>query len=89
MLTVMFLASGMSYLENRKVIHRDLALRNILLAENEEVVKICDFGMTRSLEDNVRLYVMSGQKKVPFGWCPPESLRFRQFSHKSDCWAFG
>lgn len=34
-------------------------------------------------------YVMSPQKKVPFGWCPPEALRFRQFSHKSDCWAFG
>uniref|UniRef100_A0A915D8C8 Non-specific protein-tyrosine kinase n=1 Tax=Ditylenchus dipsaci TaxID=166011 RepID=A0A915D8C8_9BILA len=28
-------------------------------------------------------------KKVPFSWCPPESLRFRQFSHKSDVWAFG
>lgn len=32
---------------------------------------------------------MSPQKKVPFSWCPPEALRFRQFSHKSDCWAFG
>ncbi|KAI6191231.1 Non-specific protein-tyrosine kinase [Aphelenchoides bicaudatus] len=83
------IAAGMAYLENRHVIHRDLALRNILLAENEEVVKICDFGLTRSLEDNAQYYVMSPQKKVPFSWCPPEALRFRQFSHKSDCWAFG
>lgn len=48
------IAAGMAYLENRHVIHRDLALRNILLAENEEVVKICDFGLTRSLEDNAQ-----------------------------------
>ncbi|VDK60539.1 unnamed protein product [Anisakis simplex] len=43
----------------------------------------------RALEDNERLYVMSAQKKVPFAWCPPESLRKRQFSHASDVWAFG
>lgn len=58
----------MTYLENRNVIHRDLALRNILLAENEEVVKISDFGLTRSLEENERFYIMSPQKKVPFAW---------------------
>ena len=51
---------------------------------NLKVAKICDFGLTRSLEENERLYVMSAQKKVPFAWCPVESLRFRQFSHKSD-----
>lgn len=27
--------------------------------------------------------------KVPFSWCPPESLSRRQFSHQSDVWAFG
>ncbi|VDM27207.1 unnamed protein product [Toxocara canis] len=54
-----------------------------------QTVKICDFGLMRALEDNERLYVMSAQKKVPFAWCPPESLRLRQFSHASDVWAFG
>ncbi|KAI1730351.1 protein tyrosine kinase domain-containing protein [Ditylenchus destructor] len=83
------IANGMTYLESRGFVHRDLAARNVLLAQNEEVIKICDFGLTRSLSENERLYVMSGPKKVPFSWCPPESLRFRQFSHKSDVWAFG
>jgi serine/threonine protein kinase len=45
--------------------------------------------MTRHLNENERLYVMSGMKKVPFSWCPPESLSRRQFSHQSDVWAFG
>ncbi|KAI6173971.1 Non-specific protein-tyrosine kinase [Aphelenchoides besseyi] len=83
------ISSGMAYLESRRCVHRDLACRNVLLTENEDVIKICDFGLTRSLNDNERMYVMHAQKKVPFAWCPPESLRKREFSHKSDCWAFG
>uniref|UniRef100_A0A1I7RKU2 non-specific protein-tyrosine kinase n=1 Tax=Bursaphelenchus xylophilus TaxID=6326 RepID=A0A1I7RKU2_BURXY len=83
------IVSGMAYLESKRVVHRDLAARNILLTKNDEIIKICDFGLTRSLDENARFYEMSAQKKVPFAWCPPESLRFRQFSHKSDCWAFG
>lgn len=83
------IAKGMAYLESKHCVHRDLAARNVLLADNEKAIKICDFGLMRALEDNERLYVMSAQKKIPFAWCPPESLRFRQFSHASDVWSFG
>jgi len=41
-------AKGMEYLASRKVLHGDLAARNILLAE-DNVVKICDFGLARSM----------------------------------------
>ncbi|VDK80868.1 unnamed protein product [Litomosoides sigmodontis] len=83
------IAKGMAYLESKNCVHRDLAARNVLLTNNERVAKICDFGLMRVLENNERLYVMSTQKKVPFAWCPPESLRYRQFSHASDVWSFG
>uniref|UniRef100_A0A915BWW5 non-specific protein-tyrosine kinase n=2 Tax=Parascaris univalens TaxID=6257 RepID=A0A915BWW5_PARUN len=83
------IAKGMAYLESKHCVHRDLAARNVLLTDSERTVKICDFGLMRALEDHQRLYVMSAQKKVPFAWCPPESLRLRQFSHASDVWAFG
>uniref|UniRef100_A0A914CND7 non-specific protein-tyrosine kinase n=1 Tax=Acrobeloides nanus TaxID=290746 RepID=A0A914CND7_9BILA len=43
----------------------------------------------RHLEDNSNYYTMSTPKRVPFAWCAPESLRHRQFSHKSDVWSFG
>lgn len=39
---------GMEYLASRKVLHGDLAARNILLADNN-VVKICDFGLAKSM----------------------------------------
>lgn len=41
-------ARGMAYLASRGVLHGDLAARNILLC-SDKVVKICDFGLSRSL----------------------------------------
>lgn len=48
-------ARGMEYLASRKVLHGDLAARNVLLCD-DNVVKICDFGLARSMykTDNYR-----------------------------------
>ncbi|CAG9859957.1 unnamed protein product [Phyllotreta striolata] len=81
-------ATGMAYLESKRFLHRDLACRNVLLAALDRV-KIGDFGLMRALPQEEDCYVMTEHKKVPFPWCAPESLRFRQFSHASDTWMFG
>ncbi|XP_072904891.1 non-receptor tyrosine-protein kinase TNK1 isoform X1 [Hemitrygon akajei] len=78
---------GMDYLESHHFIHRDLAARNILLA-SEELAKIADFGLTRSLSDTDH-YVMQAHRKIPFAWCAPESLKSGTFSHASDVWMYG
>ncbi|GAB0100579.1 uncharacterized protein DMENIID0001_166380 [Sergentomyia squamirostris] len=82
-------ATGMAYLEMRRILHRDLACRNVFLHGPEEHVKIGDFGLMRSLPQQEDCYVMTEHRRVPFPWCAPESLRLRQFSHASDAWMFG
>lgn len=81
-------ANGMAFLESRHFIHRDLAARNVLLAA-ADALKIGDFGLMRALPTHEDCYVMAEQKKVPFPWCAPESLKSRHFSHASDTWMFG
>ncbi|XP_048826706.1 tyrosine-protein kinase TXK isoform X2 [Brienomyrus brachyistius] len=77
---------GMEYLERNSFIHRDLAARNCLVTE-KNVVKVCDFGMTRYVLDNQ--YTSSMGSKFPVKWSPPEVLHFNKYSSKSDVWSFG
>ncbi|XP_031637614.1 platelet-derived growth factor receptor alpha-like [Contarinia nasturtii] len=83
-------ARAMHFLTSRNVLHRDLAARNILLCTNN-VVKICDFGLARSLRDrNTKKYYKKGQESVPFGYLAPESLSSKQkYSAYTDVWSFG
>lgn len=90
----------MKYLEANNVIHRDLALRNILASVDERenyTVKVSDFGMSRVLQQN---YYKTEDKKMPIKWSAPEvsatkariNIQFIQYgksTSKSDVWSFG
>jgi len=56
----MQIAEGMSFLASCKIIHGDLATRNILL-KDAQTVKISDFGLARQLQ-NCQIYTK--QSKV-------------------------
>ncbi|XP_046459157.1 fibroblast growth factor receptor 1-like [Daphnia pulex] len=81
------IARGMDYLASKKVLHGDLAARNVLLAD-DGVAKVADFGMARKMyyEGN---YQQTGQKLMPIKWMAIESLTDRIFSTQSDVWSYG
>uniref|UniRef100_A0A1I8MMD5 Protein tyrosine kinase n=1 Tax=Musca domestica TaxID=7370 RepID=A0A1I8MMD5_MUSDO len=80
-------ACGMEYLSSKKVLHGDLAARNILLCE-DNIIKICDFGLARSMykSDN---YKKQGDAPLPIKWLALESLSDHIFSTYTDVWSFG
>jgi len=87
-------AAGMIYLSEKSYIHRDLALRNLLLEkigseDNKDtfIVKISDFGLSKMLDQSD--YYKSTSSEIPLRWCSTEIVEKRVFSTKSDVWAFG
>jgi serine/threonine protein kinase len=81
------IAAGMQSLASQNVVHRDLAARNVLLDANL-TAKVADFGYARVVDDESG----SGQTNAnvgPVRWMAPESLLARQYSEKSDVWAYG
>ncbi|CAH0397497.1 unnamed protein product [Chilo suppressalis] len=81
------IARGMEYLASRKVLHGDLAARNVLLAE-DNIVKICDFGLARSIYKNDE-YQKKENSPLPVKWLAIECMTDRIFSTQSDVWSFG
>lgn len=77
----------MNYLVSKKVLHGDLAARNVLLCQ-DNVVKICDFGLARSLYKNED-YTKTGESLLPFKWLALESIQNNVFNVYSDVWSFG
>ncbi|PRP84155.1 putative leucine-rich repeat receptor-like protein kinase [Planoprotostelium fungivorum] len=81
------IALGMQHLHKEKIIHRDLATRNILLNRHCEA-KVADFGLSREQENTDE----AGQTHSfvgPVKWMSPEAIRDRKYSIKSDVFSYG
>ncbi|KAI8494476.1 Endothelial cell-specific molecule 1 [Branchiostoma belcheri] len=78
-------------LETLKIVHRDVAARNVLITE-DGVAKLADFGLARDVYAST-VYVHTARRGqddlLPLKWMALESLRDGVFTSRSDAWSFG
>ncbi|XP_073510192.1 non-receptor tyrosine-protein kinase TYK2 isoform X1 [Phyllobates terribilis] len=82
------ICEGMAYLHSQHYIHRDLAARNVLV-ENENVVKIGDFGLAKAVPEGHEYYRVREDGDSPVFWYATECLKECKFFYSSDVWSFG
>ena len=79
------LTGALLYLNEKKVIHRDLKIQNVFLDEKENV-KLGDFGISKELEVTNQLAMSS--VGTPY-YMSPEICSSSSYSHASDMWMLG
>ena len=94
------IANGLEFLGRNKIIHGDLAARNILLDDNL-IAKVSDFGLSKQSvqQQYAAMYEELCNKNdrdgegggglLPWKWVAPEVLTFGKFSVNSDVWSYG
>ncbi|KAI3447912.1 hypothetical protein Pfo_004577 [Paulownia fortunei] len=78
------ISKGMNYLHQNNIIHRDLKAANLLVDENE-VVKVGDFGVARV---KAQTGVMTAETGT-YRWMAPEVIEHKPYDHKADVFSFG
>ena len=80
-------AKGMMYLHSSEppIIHRDLKSPNLLVDKHWRV-KVCDFNLSRVMEETVVLSSMAASNPR---WLAPEILSGRGYTYSSDVYSFG
>ncbi|XP_076004826.1 protein tyrosine kinase 2 beta, b isoform X2 [Genypterus blacodes] len=81
----MQICKALVYLVGVNMVHRDIAVRNVLVA-SPDCVKLGDFGLSRYIEDEE--YYKASVTRLPIKWMAPESINFRRFTSASDVWMF-
>ncbi|XVE86585.1 hypothetical protein DITRI_Ditri18aG0045200 [Diplodiscus trichospermus] len=81
------LGSGLEVLQSHHIIHRDLKPENILISgsKNDVVLKIADFGLSRSLDPGKYAQTVCGSPL----YMAPEVLQFQSYDEKVDMWSLG
>ena len=90
--------SGLSYLHNRDIIHRDIKGANVLV-DNKGGIKISDFGISKRVEASTVLgtgatgggasHMHRPSLQGSVYWMAPEVVRQTAHTKKADIWSLG
>ena len=76
-------ALGLDYLHKINIVHRDVKTANLLMDEND-VVKIADFGVARVMANDGVMTAETGT----YRWMAPEVIAHQVYNHKCDVYSF-
>ena len=82
------MADGMAFIAAGRIVHMDLASRNILLGKGN-VLKIADFGLAQRIAEGETSWELKAKMRLPMRWQSPEAMTTLRFSEASDVWAYG
>mgnify|MGYP000987180149 CR=1 FL=1 len=82
------LLCSINYLHSANVIHRDLKPSNILVTP-ECTVRICDFGLARTLDMTNSKRRETSPVAVSRWYRPPEIILCSDYDSKADAWSLG
>lgn len=86
--------TGLNYLHERDIIHRDIKGGNVLV-DNKGVIKISDFGISKKVDSGMLSMHESVSKthrpslQGSVFWMAPEVVKQTQYTRKADVWSLG
>jgi serine/threonine protein kinase len=85
-------AAAVDFLEAARIIHTDIACRNVLIYQLEDdpeltTVKLTDFGLAVDMPPNTD-HITSRTPQAT-RWCAPETVAYMTWSYKTDVWSLG
>lgn len=79
------LINGIKYLNDFGIIHRDIKPKNLLLTNDKQVLKICDFGLAKNKMGLSRIYTICGSPL----YMAPEMFKDKSYNDNADLWSIG
>ncbi|KAL9643241.1 hypothetical protein ABK040_014698 [Willaertia magna] len=86
------ISKAIEHLHSKRIIHRDLKHKNVFLTDHYNVVKLGDFGFSRSISEKSMAYTLLGT----VNYVAPEissanqaSQQLNGYTFSADIWSFG
>ncbi|KAI3873453.1 hypothetical protein MKW98_008105, partial [Papaver atlanticum] len=82
--TAIGISKAMNHMHQKRIIHRDLRTENLLMDE-DQVVKVAEFGVARVQARSGAMTPETGT----YRWMAPEVIQRKPYNHKADVFSFG